>query len=198
MHRSLPLLAMAGALLLGSAADAEVVQSSTTSFEVVEKVTVNAPVQQAWDTLRSPQKWWNKEHTYSGDSANLYLDSQATGCFCEKLPGKGSVEHGHLVYVEAPRIIRMSSALGPLQAEAVAGTLTIQLDPEGDGATRVTLTYVVAGQVRVGADKMAPLVDKVLSNQVARLKAAAEGSDMPADDAGSAGQSAEKDPLPQP
>lgn len=153
---------------------ADVVSASPTSFEVREQLTINAPPAQVWDTLRAPGRWWSKEHTYSGDSANLYLDAQATGCFCEKIPGKGSVEHARILYVDAPRMIRLSGALGPLQAEAVTGTLTFRLDAEGDNATRVTLDYVVSGYIRAGADTLAPKVDEVLSLQLNGLKAAAE------------------------
>ena len=72
-------------------------------------------------------------------------------------------------------MIRLSGALGPLQAEAVIGTLTFKLSPEGSNATRLTLTYVVGGYVRAGADTLAPKVDEVLALQVLNLKSAAEG-----------------------
>ncbi|MBX9813576.1 MAG: SRPBCC family protein [Sphingomonas sp.] len=159
--------------LTAAPAMAEVTQSSPTSFVITQSVTIAAPIDRAWATLRSPQKWWDKEHSYSGDSANLYLDSQATGCFCEKLPGKGSVEHGHLVYVEPPRALRMRTALGPLQTEGVDGALTITLEPEGEG-TKLSLSYVVGGFARAGLDTLAPKVDEVLALQLAHLKEAAE------------------------
>lgn len=161
--------------LLASAAPAEVVQATASGFEIKQQVTIDAPLQQVWDTLRAPQRWWSHEHTYSDDSKNLYLDSQATGCFCERLPdAKGSVEHARIVYIQPPRMIRLDGALGPLQAEAVKGTLTFKLDPEGDNATKVTMSYVVGGYVRAGADTLAPKVDEVLAVQLAGLKAAAE------------------------
>lgn len=53
----------------------------------------------------------------------------------------------------------MTGALGPLQAEAVTGTLTFRLDPETDKTTRIPLEYVVGGYVRAGADTLAPKVD---------------------------------------
>lgn len=172
--RSIKFMAMLAVSTVAVPASAEIVSASPASFELGQTVTVDKPIAEVWETLRSPQRWWDKEHTYSGDSANLYLDSQATGCFCEKLPGKGSVEHGHIVYIQPPRMIRMRAALGPLQAEAVTGTLTLLLTPEGDGATKVTLTYLVAGQIRGGAEAMAPMVDEVLALQMINLKAAAE------------------------
>ncbi|MBX9860889.1 MAG: SRPBCC family protein [Sphingomonas sp.] len=162
--------------LLPSPAAAEVVQAVPAGFEITQSVTVDKPVDQVWAMLVAPQKWWDKEHTYSGDSDNLYLDPQATGCFCEKLPGKGSVEHARLVYIQPPAMMRFQGALGPLQAEAVVGTLTYRLDARGSRATRVTLTYIVSGYVRAGADVIAPKVDEVLAVQLLNLKAAAESA----------------------
>lgn len=164
----------ASLLSLAAPAPAETVKSSANGFEISETVTVDAPITRVWATLLDPQKWWDKEHTYSGDSANLSMDAQAPGCFCEKLPDKGSIEHMHIVYVQPPLMLRMTGALGPLQAEAVNGTLVFKLAADGGTATKVTLTYVVGGYVRVGADTLAPKVDEVLALQMVDLKAAAE------------------------
>lgn len=174
-----PLLATIALLLTAAPAAAEVTASAPGSFVIEQTLTIDAPIASAWETLRAPQKWWDPEHTYSGDSANLYMDAQATGCFCERLSDKGSIEHAHLVYVAPGRMIRMAGALGPLQAEAVAATLTFKLDGEGSNATKVTLTYVVGGYMRQGGETLAPLVDKVLGNQLTRLKAAAETPPAP-------------------
>ena len=174
------LVAMMGAaliLMLSVPAAAEVVSSTPTTMEISQVVTVDAPIAQVWDVLRSPQRWWSKEHTYSDDAANLYLDTQATGCFCERFPDrKGSIEHARIVYIQPPQMIRLTGALGPLQAEAVVGTLTFKLAPEGANATKLTLTYVVSGYVRAGADTLAPKVDEVLALQVLNLKSAAESA----------------------
>ncbi len=171
--------AVAAALMLSVAAQADVVSATADGFELSMSQTVDKPVAEVWEMLRSPQKWWDKDHTYSEDSANLYLDSQATGCFCEKLPGKGSVEHAHIVYAQPPRMLRMTGGLGPLQAEPVTGVITFKLDPEGSGATKVTLGYVVGGHVRSGTEAMAVTVDRVLATQLAALKVAAEAAPPP-------------------
>jgi uncharacterized protein YndB with AHSA1/START domain len=166
--------------LLALASPADVTASAPASFVLETSVTANAPITQVWDALRAPQRWWNPEHTYSGDAANLYMDAQATGCFCERTPkDKGSIEHAHIVYVAPGRMIRMTGSLGPLQAEATVGTLVFKLDPEGEGATKVTMSYVVGGHMRQGGQTLAPLVDKVLMDQMARLKAAAEAGPSP-------------------
>lgn len=165
---------LVAALMPAVPAAGEVVAVTPGSFEITQNVTIDKPVPQVWDMLRNPQKWWDKDHTYSGDSANLYLDSQATGCFCEKLPGGGSVEHGRIVQLRPRELMRLSAALGPLQAEAVTGTLTWTLAAEGEGATRVSMRYVVGGHLRGGAEAIAPKVDEVMAVQMLGLKTAAE------------------------
>lgn len=161
-------------LLLAAPALAEVVTATPSSFVIKQSVTIAQPAQPTWDMLRSPQKWWDKDHTWSGDAANLYMDAQATGCFCERLPNKGSVEHAHIVFVQPGQMLRLVGSLGPLQGEAVVGTLTFQLEPDGEGATKVTMSYVVSGFARGGMEAIAPAVDGVLGAQLAGLKAAAE------------------------
>ncbi|WP_296616845.1 SRPBCC family protein [Sphingomonas sp.] len=169
--------AIAAALLsyVVAPAAADVVKTEAAGFVVEKTVTIDAAPDAVWETLRAPQRWWSKEHTWSGDSANLYIDSQATGCFCEKLPGRGSVQHARLVFVDKGKLLRMEGAFGPLQGEAIVATLTFELSPEGDKATKVKMTYVAGGYSPTGFDKLAPAVDSVMSAQLDGLKAAAEG-----------------------
>lgn len=126
-------------------AAAEVVATSDAGFVTRAAITVKTDPAATWQALIAPAGWWNGEHTYSGDAKNLYLDPQATGCFCEKLPitkdapantPGGSVEHMHVVYAAPSRALRMKGGLGPLQSEAVDATLTVTLKPV-DGGTRV-------------------------------------------------------------
>lgn len=173
---------IAAAALCAAPAAAEVVQSAPGGFEVKNTVTVTAPVDRAWTVVLAPRLWWDKEHTYSEDSANLTLDERPGGCFCEKLPNKGGVEHMRVVYIQPPRMIRMVGALGPLQAEAADGTMAITLTKAGAG-TSITMTYVAGGYIRGGAEKLAPIVDRVLAQQLAGLQRAIDGG-LPAGGAG--------------
>jgi hypothetical protein len=60
----------------------------------------------------------------------------------------------------------MQGALGPLQSEAVIGTLTVAMEPAKDNAaTRVSFSYVVGGYMRYKVSEIAPAVDKVLGEQ---------------------------------
>ena len=129
-----------------------------------------------WETLVLPARWWNKAHTYSGDSKNLTIDARPGGCFCEILPStispnaapRGGVEHMRVVYVERGRALRLNGALGPLQADAVIGSLTIMLKPT-DSGTRILVEYVVGGYFRTDPNALASSVDKVLAEQVLGL-----------------------------
>ena len=166
------------AALLAQPASAEVVASSEAGFIIRETAEVPADPAATWQALIAPQNWWNKTHTFSGDSANLYLDAQGGGCFCEKLPLKdgapgtrgGSVAHMRVVYAEPGKALRMVGALGPLQSEALNGTLTISLKPGGAG-TRIVWEYVVGGYMRYKTDEIAPAVDRVLAEQIGALVA---------------------------
>ena len=173
------------AVLAASPASAEVVAQSDAGFVSVNEATAAASPAALWKVLIAPATWWAPDHTYSGDAASLYLDAQATGCFCELLPlpkdapegtRRGSVEHAHIVYASPGKILRMSGGLGPLQSEAVGATLSIALKPEGEG-TKITWTYVVGGYMRPTVETVAPMVDKMLGVQVTRLAAkAGEGA----------------------
>lgn len=107
----------------------------------------------------------------SGSAANLSLKAEAGSCFCERW-NDGTVEHGRVVMAIREQILRLQTALGPLQARAVTGVLTFQLKPEenvGGPATVLTLTYVVNGASTSALDKSAPGVNDVLGEQFARL-----------------------------
>ncbi len=165
-------------LLLAGPAAGEVRDSSPAHFHVEQSALIPLPPAAAYALLLQPSRWWNSAHTYSGDARNLSLDPAGRGCFCERLPDGGSVEHMRVIYAQPGKLLRLSGGLGPLQAAAVAGTLTWTLKPEGQG-TRVTQTYLVAGHILGGgADKLASPVDRVLAEQLGRLAAAAAGGDQ--------------------
>ena len=162
-------------VLTGTEAAADVIDRSASGFTVKTTVAVAAAPQRIYQDLLNPGSWWDKEHTYSGDAKNMTLTAQPGGCFCEKLPGGGAVEHGRVVNLSPNTLVRLSSALGPLQQLAVTGSLTWSIEPakQGGGST-LTMTYAVGGYTPGGLDKLADVVDSVVSQQVQRLKAYAE------------------------
>ena len=145
-------------------------QVTPTGFLVKFDVNVNAPVAKVYDVLVGQVgSWWNPEHTYSHDAKNLSIDPRPGGCFCEKLPNGGGVEHLRVVYVAPREVLRLSGGLGPLQASGVAGSMTWKLTGDGDH-TRVQLSYSVGGFIGGGFDKIAPAVESMLNEQLNRLK----------------------------
>ena len=156
-------LALSG---LAAGAHAEVSDHTAAGFEVTEKVTVAAPQRKVWDILMRPDHWWSSDHTYSGDAKNLYFD--VGGCWCERLK-VGAVRHMTIVYNDGATAMRLYGALGPLQLTGASGHLGFGLKPAGTG-TELTLTYDVGGYAKGGLESFAAPVDKVLGDQVARLK----------------------------
>jgi uncharacterized protein YndB with AHSA1/START domain len=151
-------------------AAAAVTQSGPAGFTVAESAHIAAPPDQVYAMLTTPARWWSSDHTFSHDAANLSLEPRAGGCWCERLPGGGSVEHMRVVYVAPGRMLRLQGALGPLQEMPVQGVMTITLAGASAG-TDVTLTYAVGGS---GLEPISGAVDQVLGEQVDRLKAAVE------------------------
>ena len=158
-----------------SPAFAEVKSASETGFNIFHIATVDATPEEIWKRLLAPKDYWNKAHSWSGSSAGFYIDAQANGCFCElfqepdangKLKTVGSVEHMRVIFAQPGKVLRMQGALGPLQSEAVIGTLTVAIDPNKYGVgTKVSFSYVVGGYMRYKVSEIAPAVDKVLGEQ---------------------------------
>jgi len=67
----------------------------------------------------------------------------------------------------------LEGTLGPLMFSGAAGHLVWSLS-EKDGRTILTSTYYVGGYYAGGLDKLAPAVDGVLGEQLARLKSFVE------------------------
>jgi len=78
-------------------------------------------------------------------------------------------KHMRVVYVAPDKSIRLSGGLGPLQLSGVAGSLIWTL-VEADDSTTVALSYVVGGFMEGGFERIAPAVDRVLGEQLQRLK----------------------------
>jgi len=155
-------------------AAAEVKSVAANGFEVATTATIAASPERVYAALGEIGRWWGSDHTFSRDAANLRMELRAGGCFCEQLKDGGSVQHLQVVYA-APGIgLRLRGALGPLQMEGVDGTLSWALKP-AEGGTTVTQSYVVGGYIRAGMEQWAPRVDRVLDEQLQRLKGYAEG-----------------------
>jgi hypothetical protein len=157
------------ALGLAAPAHAEVVDASALGVTTHSAVDVSATPAEAWAVLIAPAQYWNAEHTWSGNSANLTLDPYAGGCFCEALPDSGgSVQHMRVIYAKPTEELRLSGALGPFQTEALTGVLTITIKPI-EGGTEIVWDYRLGGYTKLDLVQLAPVVDGVLSEQIGRL-----------------------------
>ncbi|HWW83644.1 MAG TPA: SRPBCC domain-containing protein, partial [Vicinamibacterales bacterium] len=164
MRSTLASLAVLGAIL-ASPAHGEVVESTDSGFLVRHTAGINGSATKVYAALtEGVGNWWDKVHTWSHDSHNLRLDPKPGGCFCERLPDGGGVQHMTVVYASPGKLLRLSGALGPMQDSGLAGSLTWTLT-EARGATNVELTYSVGGFRAGGLRGMAPAVDGVLRGQ---------------------------------
>ncbi|ALJ15988.1 SRPBCC family protein [Sphingopyxis macrogoltabida] len=177
--------ALSLAAVVAQPAGAKVIDQSENGFTVAHTAQVAATPADVWKMLRTPDKWWSKEHSWSGDAANFWLDSQAGGCFCEKLPdtgsGLGSVQHARIVFAKPNQMLRLSGAFGPLQGEALNGTLTVQIKQTPTGSA-IRFDYVVGGYMRFKVGDIAPAVDGVIGEQLAGLAKALGGALPPSRD----------------
>lgn len=172
-----PMALLLAGLAMTPPAHSAVTARSDSGFAVETSADISADAATVYRILGQPALWWDDAHSFSGNAANLSLDARAGGCFCETIPNgdrrAGSVEHARVIHAVPDRLLRLSGALGPLQGEAVVGTLTVGIVPSGSGA-RVTMSYVVGGYMRMGAQGIASGVDSVLAAQLERLKRVAE------------------------
>ena len=176
--KKITLLVTCGTLISAPAA-AEIKSQSEIGFVVGHTAEVLAKPDDAWKRLLVPKEWWNPAHSWSGKTDGFYIDAQAGGCFCELLQDKatdgsvkprGSVEHMRVLFTDPGKVLRMTGALGPLQSEAMHGTLTVAMEPLKEGAgTRISLSYVVGGYMRYKVADIGPAVDAMLGDQFQRL-----------------------------
>ena len=150
-------------------AAAEVKSSGPGGFEVERSFIVPGGPQAVYAQIGRIGEWWDVAHSYSGRPENLRLELRAGGCFCESLANGGSVEHMRVVYADPASGIRLQGGLGPLQSEAVVGTLSWSFKTV-PGGTQVTQRYIVAGQAAGGLANLAGPVDEVLGEQFGRLE----------------------------
>ena len=137
-----------------------------------------APPAEVYATMTGRiSKWWEGSHSWSADANNLYVDARPGGCFCERLPNGGWVEHLRVVYLAPNQAIRFKGSLGPLLDLGLDGTMSWQLQASEDGGTQLDWTYTVHGYLEGGFDGLAPVVDAVNGAQVDGLATLLDKSD---------------------
>jgi hypothetical protein len=164
----------AACLLLAAPASAEVVFAGPNGFEVRHSVNLVIPQAKAFTAFGEIQNWWSKDHTYSGDASRLSLQLRPGGCFCERLDNGGGIEHLRVTYVQPGERVALTGSLGPLLYEATTGVMDVKVERIA-GGSRIIMDYKAAGFAKGGAAELAPIVDKVLGEQVKRLRVYAAG-----------------------
>ena len=179
IKRTFRIFLTGAALSVAPLAQAEVTNSAANGFTVEHQTLVAGDSEAVWKAMIAPSQYWSPDHSWTGKSENFYLVPQAGGCFCELIRGQtsdnikssdGSVQHMRVIYAHNNKMLRLSGALGPLQSEAVTGTLTMQLLPQG-ASTMVRFTYKVGGYMEFPVEQIAPAVDSVIGEQLMRLSA---------------------------
>lgn len=171
-------LAACLALLAPIPAAAAVSAASPSGFLVTIEAPAKAPARNVFAAIQQVGRWWDPQHTYSGNAGALSLEMRAGGCFCERWD-TNSVEHARVLWVARDKTLRLEGSLGPLQELAVNGILQFSLEARGDD-TALRLTYRVRGPAEAALDKQAAAVERVLAEQVRRLVRFVEtGSPVP-------------------
>ncbi len=166
----MPLALVAIMTVVVVTARAEVIETSDAGFLVKNEALIKGTPVEIYGALTGRiDRWWDSAHTFSGDSSNLSLDPRPGGCFCERLPNNGGVTHLTVVFAAPGKELRLTGALGPLQPDGLAGSMSWTLSEAG-GSTKVELRYSVGGYRSGGLRGLASPVDGVLNGQLQRLK----------------------------
>lgn len=160
-------------VLIAASARGSVDSVGENGFVLAEATHVSATPEKVYEAFLTPSRWWSSAHTFSHDAANLSLDAKAGGCWCETLPGGGSVLHMTVVNVVPGKLIRLRGALGPFQSMGVDGAMTVTFKPDGDG-TNLAMTYALGGYSKDGFTELSKAGDAVLVEQLGRLKSLVE------------------------
>jgi len=151
---------------------AAVKQAASDSLLIQDNRVLHVTPAKAYAALSDVAHWWDSEHTWSSNAANLSLKPEAGGCFCERW-NDNSVQHMQVLAAIKDHQLRLEGGLGPLQGMAVQGVMTFTLKPTGVGST-LSFEYRVSGASGSGLDKLAAGVNSVLMQQLDRLQRYAE------------------------
>ena len=154
-------------ILAAPAAHAEIIAAASDHYELRHEADSSLSPSDLWRRLISPQEWWSPGHTYSGSSANLSLDARPGGLWLEEWE-HGAVAHGQVLSITHGKQLRLNAPFGPLQGMAVETVWTITISAKGEGST-VVFHEIANGSAASNLDQLAPAVDGVKSEAIARL-----------------------------
>jgi hypothetical protein len=131
-------------LLTAAPASAAVLNAGDNGFEIQQTVNLVVPQADAYNSFGQVGRWWNNEHTYSGDAGRMTLPLRAGSCFCETLDNGGGIEHMRVTFVQPGERVLLTGSLGPLLYEATTGVMDVKFERIA-GGTRVTMNYRASG-----------------------------------------------------
>jgi hypothetical protein len=170
IHSSAACILLATMVL--ATAQAEVLSAGPGGFQLRHQVSTALAPDAAYQRFLSIARWWSDAHTYSGRAAGLSIDARPGGCWCEQLANGGALRHMTAIYLDPGKALRFEGGLGPLQPMGATGVMTIAFKPAATGSgSAVTLVYNVSGYAAEGLAGIAPAVDQVLAEQLARFAA---------------------------
>ena len=156
-------------LLTATSIRAELIGSGEHGFTTSHSIITKAQPLVVYRAMTNHiDQWWSADHSWSGDAGNLYMEVELGGCFCERLPNGGHVEHLRIIYFSPGKGLRFEGALGPLQTMAVQGRMVWKIEALEIGS-KVSFTYHVFGHPQGGLAGIAPAVDGVIGEQLSRL-----------------------------
>ncbi len=95
-----------------TAANGEVTNIADNGFTVQHQTVIAGDNEAVWKAMIAPSRYWNPDHSWSGNAENFYLVPQAGGCFCELIrttsddnikSSEGSVQHMRVIYARNGR-----------------------------------------------------------------------------------------------
>ena len=149
-------------------AQGEVISSGPDHYTLKQEAESPLPLDELWERLIEPAKWWHPDHTYSGDANNLVLDLEPGGTWSEAWD-ENFVVHGRIMLVKNKEELRLDAPFGPLQERAVTVVWTISLMETEVGGTYVRFEERASGSQTSDLDALAPAVDYVKSEAIQRL-----------------------------
>ena len=161
-------LMLLAASTLAATAQAEILESSDSHFVLRHEATSALSADTLWERLIEPSTWWESDHTFSGDAANLTLEVVAGGHWREDWDGN-SVAHGRVLTVLKGRILTMEAPFGPLQAMGAYSVWTITITPNDDGTSTVAFDETAIAPPGEDMPAMAEAVNLVKSVAIVGL-----------------------------
>lgn len=152
--------------LAATPASAEVIARTADSFTLRFERRTEAPPAVIATLMGRPYAWWDGAHSYSGDAANLSVDEQVGGCWCEALPDGSVFRHGKVLAIEADRLV-FDAPFGPMHGKTTRADLVVSW-PETNGGRSIVWTLTVEG---AGLGALADAVDGVMGAAFARFNA---------------------------